>query len=311
MFAVMLLGCVDPTTAPPSELLADDTGLPLDTGPPEPGTGGDEPEPTEPGTTPDDRHLPPIPSAGCGTSEVGGGAARERSMTSRGQQRTWWEQVPGAHDGVTPLPLVLDLHGTLETANGQRWLSGMDQVAREEGWVIAWPESQNVAGIKMWDITCDNADLDFLDELIDQLDGELCLDRRRLFVTGLSNGGYATHLATGALRHEMAAGAAIAGGLGAMPWLCRPRRPVPMLIVHGTADTIVPPSEGQDAWGWWTDHDRCPAARDDAQGCRLTSGCADDSGVRYCTPQGVGHLDVYAAYPTAERIREFFLAAVP
>src|SRR5687768_12317962 len=50
--------------------------------------------------------APPEPSAGCAASSVGAGD-QTITMTSGGVDRTYIRHVPPAHDGATPVPLVL------------------------------------------------------------------------------------------------------------------------------------------------------------------------------------------------------------
>ena len=59
---------------------------------------------------------PPIPSLGCGASEVDAG---QHDGTMRvGDTHRWWDlHVPPAHDGDSPVPLVLLFHGFPNSPN--------------------------------------------------------------------------------------------------------------------------------------------------------------------------------------------------
>ena len=61
------------------------------------------------------RNAGVLPSAGCGSSSVREGEATLTTM-SGGVSRTYIRRVPAAHDGVTPRPLIIDLHGLYQGA---------------------------------------------------------------------------------------------------------------------------------------------------------------------------------------------------
>jgi poly(3-hydroxybutyrate) depolymerase len=78
---------------------------------------------------------------------------------------------------------------------------------------------------------------------------------------------------------------------------------MPVTLVHGTADDVVPISEGEDARDLWAEVDGCSAPTTDADGCTVAS-CDAGATVRFCAAEGVGHVLIYAQYDTADRIRE-------
>lgn len=54
----------------------------------------------------------PVTSAGCGATAAGPVSLERRTLP--GSDRWYLLTVPPAHDGATPLPLVLDFHGLSE-----------------------------------------------------------------------------------------------------------------------------------------------------------------------------------------------------
>ncbi|HYD10643.1 MAG TPA: hypothetical protein VEA78_11110, partial [Acidimicrobiales bacterium] len=80
-------------------------------------------------------------------------------------------------------------------------------------------------------------DLDFLDQVLDSLATELCLDEARTYVTGLSYGAIMSS-ALGCVRTDRFAAIAPVAGIE-WPDGCEPSRPVPVWSVHGTADPIL------------------------------------------------------------------------
>ena len=120
-------------------------------------------------------------------------------------------------------------------------------------------------------------DVDFVRALLDRLEAERCVDRRRVFATGMSNGGFFANLLGCALAARIAAIAPVAGALdlGA----CVPARPVPVLLLYGRADRVVSAALIVAARGWWARANGCGTATTDG-GCEHYTGCSAD--VVYC-----------------------------
>ena len=66
----------------------------------------------------------------------------------------------------------------------------------------------------------------------------MCIDRSRVYSTGMSNGGFFTSVLVCELSDVIAAAVAVAGVTH--PESCTPSRPVPFLAFHGTDDGVVP-----------------------------------------------------------------------
>lgn len=177
-----------------------------------------------------------VPSSGCGHSTAAAVTDERRTLTSSGVERWYLLTVPTAAGGSEPLPLLLDFHGLSEGADAHSKMTGFDQLAQREGFVLATPNGtkepvQWSVGVK------DNADVTFTDDLIDQLGRDLCLDLSRVYSTGLSNGAMFSSVLACQPARRVAAIAPVAGLL--FPDDCHPSGKVPVLTVHGTADPIL------------------------------------------------------------------------
>lgn len=186
------------------------------------------------------------PSAGCARSGSGYAVGTSTgTLNVAAAQRTFRVHVPPAHAARQPLPAVFMLHGgggsgeQLQTQSAR-----MDPIAEREGFVTVYPDGTGV--LRTWNggLCCGRAvsenidDVGFIAALLDHLEAELCLDRRRVFAMGMSNGGLLSHRLACELSARIAAVAPIAGTLGVPR--CEPVRPVPVLHVHGTRDGHVP-----------------------------------------------------------------------
>ncbi len=185
---------------------------------------------------PDD--VAAVPSPGCGSSAVAALARERRTLTIAGEERWYLLTTPTAHDGATPLPLVVELHGLAEGAAIAAEMSQLDTIAEREGFVMAYP---NGSGSPVrWDQHLDsnpNRDFELITTLLDTLGEELCIDEARVYATGLSYGAIMSSALACAMADRFAAIAPVAGV--EHPAACAPSRPVPVLAFHGTADPIL------------------------------------------------------------------------
>jgi polyhydroxybutyrate depolymerase len=141
-------------------------------------------------------------------------------------------------------------------------------------------------------------DVQFVRDLLDEVATRICVDDKRVFATGMSNGGFLSHRLACELSDRIAAIAPVAGVLGVKT--CSPKRAVPVMHFHGTADSLVPYAGNADfpsveeMMAAWAARDGCastPATsfeKGDTK-CRTWSGCATGSLVTLCTVDGGGH----------------------
>jgi polyhydroxybutyrate depolymerase len=215
-----------------------------------------------------------------------------------------------------PAPLVIVLHGGGQ--KGGAAIQGparVDPVADKNGFLVGYPTgTRGLAGGYTWNggDCCGAAmrkrmdDVNFVSNLIDELVGGGCVDRKRVYATGISNGAIFTYRLACELSGKIAAIAPIAGAL--MLKKCKPRRPVPAIIFHGTADRDVPLKGGfniqsgarrrfppfQHTLQTWLDINRCPAEShtvyDKGEAtCVGYEGCGRGGAVTVCKIQGGGH----------------------
>jgi len=172
-----------------------------------------------------------------GRSQV---SSQRRFLTVNGSIRCYRLHLPVGYHPDIALPLVINLHGMGSDAREQARLSGMSRQADAGGFIVVYPEARGSP--PCWRIRAPGADmpdLTFMRDLLTHLCGQLCIDPHRIYVTGLSNGaGMANRMAC-AMADTIAAAGLVSG---AYPrWNgCKPSRPVPMIVFHGTSDDNVP-----------------------------------------------------------------------
>jgi polyhydroxybutyrate depolymerase len=237
----------------------------------------------------------PVPSAGCGSSVVAPGQ-QQVFLTSGGEQRWYLRRVPPAHDGATPVPVVFDYHGLAEGAQIHTGHSQFGPYGDERGFVTIFPQGRGTGLNVSWDTSLGGVDVAMFGDVLDQVEADLCIDTNRVFVTGLSLGGFMTSSIACVYADRVAAVAPVAGLRN--PTGCNPSRPIPIRTFHGTEDTWVsyPPIPGNAAA--WAARNGCAAtppsevhvgSDDVAQVDLLSHECPVDAPVELYRITGGGH----------------------
>jgi len=172
-------------------------------------------------------------------------------MRSGGQARSYTAIVP---PGARGLPLVLVLHGNLQQGSDMRERTSWAQVAARHGFVAVFPDGLNRSWADLRSAQergghsppAGTDDAAFLLALVDHYVAAGIADPHRIYVTGVSNGGAMTM--TLACRHPERFAAAASVVMEFTPTVeaaCHPSRPIPLLLMNGTADPLIPYAGGR------------------------------------------------------------------
>ena len=82
-----------------------------------------------------------VASAGCGTAASVVPGEEHVPVPSGGTERTVIRHVPPAHDGATPMPVVVDFHGYSEGGDIHALHSAVGPFGDEQGFVTITPDS--------------------------------------------------------------------------------------------------------------------------------------------------------------------------
>jgi polyhydroxybutyrate depolymerase len=175
--------------------------------------------------------VKPLPSAGCGGKTQKRGEQR-LTLESGGDERSYYRFIPRGYNGDRPFPVVLELHGTSEGAAVQKASSALGPFGDKHGFITLTPEGSGPP--PQWDTHPHSADIKFLVDLLDETEQGLCIDARRVFVTGFSNGAMVTSVMACEFSDRIAAVAPVSGIRN--PATCDQARPVPVVAFHGVAD---------------------------------------------------------------------------
>ncbi|MGW6276707.1 alpha/beta hydrolase family esterase [Kribbella sp. NPDC055071] len=163
------------------------------------------------------------------------------TVESGGLTRTYRLHVPAKYTAAKTYPLILVFHGRGKTgAQTEAFsdLSTLDAIVAYPNGVVGDENKQAWQGAPYAAKGVD--DVKFTGDLLDQLEGKLCVDTTAVYATGKSNGAGFTGILACQLADRFAAIAPVSGAFYIQGTHCAPSRPVPVLDIHGTGDTTIP-----------------------------------------------------------------------
>ena len=164
-----------------------------------------------------------------------------------GRARSYLLHVPSGLATGVALAVVIDLHGAGGNGSQQKGMSGFSALADKHKFLALFPDG--VDGYWNVDDTCCGTagkekidDVGFLKSIITKLKADACIDPKRVYVSGFSNGGGLTHRMGCDAADVIAAIAPMSTDLRTQP--CKPARAISMLEIRGLADSLEPYAGG-------------------------------------------------------------------
>src|SRR3990167_1552437 len=121
----------------------------------------------------------------------------KESMTVDGRERTYLLHIPAGFDAAKKYPLVLGFHGGNGTGEKFARQTGFKEKADAEGFIAVFPdgiENNWNDGRGTTDAEKQGVDdIKFLRSLVGRLQEKLPIDAKRIYATGVSNGGIFSH----------------------------------------------------------------------------------------------------------------------
>jgi polyhydroxybutyrate depolymerase len=164
-------------------------------------------------------------------------------LTWDGLNRTFLVYLPKDEPQGVKLPVIFALHGRFGTPEGTVKLADFRPIADREKVILVYPagisHSWNDGRLKTPAHKKNIDDVGFLNQLMTYMIRNYPVDSTRIYVTGMSNGGFMTSRLGCALSNRVAAIAVVAASIGEDS-ACQPERPVSVLYMQGTKDPLVP-----------------------------------------------------------------------
>lgn len=171
------------------------------------------------------------------------------SMPHQGHQRSYRLHVPASYTSGVPAALVLSLHGGGGNMDYQANDAYYGQISKSEqvGFIAVFPNGYSkLPGGKLatWNAgNCCGAarddmadDVGFIRALVQRLQTQLNIDRKRIFANGMSNGGMMSYRLACELSDVFRAIASVAGTDNTAS--CTPLVPISVLHIHAKDDEL-------------------------------------------------------------------------
>jgi polyhydroxybutyrate depolymerase len=215
--------------------------------------------------------------------------------------------VPRTYDPRVPAALVVNWHALTSSPAETRALTHIDQAGEEANVVMVYPQSPD----KSWDVgTCCTEieggkrrdEVVFVRELLADVQLKLCIDSKRIYASGFSNGAMLSHMLACRMSDVFAAVVPMSGTLTIPEADCKPTRPIPILMINGTEDPLVGYNASslsgglpvRDAFAFWAHENQCTGAPEPSfihgdASCQTYTHCKAGAAVTLCTIKGMGH----------------------
>ncbi|MBX9720299.1 MAG: hypothetical protein K2X81_02795 [Candidatus Obscuribacterales bacterium] len=264
--------------------------------------------------------MPVLSLPGDGSDKL---KVERRSLNHDGIERTYGLFLPHSYDGKTPAPLLFLFHGGGSDGRRMAGFTGFDKIAKSAGLIIICPDGLekhwNDGRVDTGHIAHDKNvdDVGFVSLLLDNTCKEFNVDRQRVYASGISNGAMMSYRLGLEMPDKIAA---IAPVVGALPEPLKDRkwtgRPVPAIIINGTADPLVPFDGGEvhfykkklgrvisvpETVQFWAKHNQCSAEPIKSKlnlnnpetkwivDKTVYGSCADDADIEFYAVEGGGH----------------------
>ncbi len=155
-----------------------------------------------------------------------------KKITYNNLERGYFLHVPTSYDGDKEAALVIVLHFYGGTGEAMSQVTGLNVKSDEAGFIAVYPDAYG----ESWQ----DSDVGFVEALIDKIQEEYSIDKKRIFVTGYSNGAALAHLLA-CKSNKIASAAPVAGGLMYMDFSSlTPDAPRSTIHFHARDDSVFP-----------------------------------------------------------------------
>ena len=245
-----------------------------------------------------------------------------RTLDNQGLERSYYLYTPGSYTTDRPMPLLLAFHGGVGQGDTMAAKTGFNDLADREDFLVVYPngidlgtpggqwnDGRNTPGVHP-----EIDDVAFVRAVIEDVEKLRNVNRKRIYVAGGSNGGFFAQRLACEMANQIAAVASVSSTMAKdLESRCRPQRPIPILMINGTEDKLVPWLGGEMRVGaggkilsvpetvaFWRQNNSCSATPKEEQlpdtvhdGTKVVSyqysGCHQNATVMLYRIEGGGH----------------------
>jgi polyhydroxybutyrate depolymerase len=249
--------------------------------------------------------TPNAVSSGCGQVHAAGQSTQ--SFTFEDKSRTYELYVPHSYDGTRPVPVLFNFHGFGSNAAEQMVYGNFKPLAELDNFVIVAPNGQTTALGRHFNLTGEPGlqnDIAMTLSLLDHIESSFCVDTRRVYATGMSDGGAMSSVLACVASNRFAAFGPVS--VVVYPSNCIDHS-VAIEVFKGTSDGVVPYNGGRvnccgnptvastpNIMAQWARHNQCaPTPNEVRVGSEVRrqnwTGCVGTSAVVFYIIDGGGH----------------------
>ncbi|MBS1510127.1 MAG: hypothetical protein JST86_04755 [Bacteroidetes bacterium] len=172
----------------------------------------------------------------------------DATLTINNTKRQYLVHLPTGYTAQTPLPAVLIFHGGGGNYKQMQRYMHMDDIADKEHFITIYPngiDKQWNDGREFKASIAANDDVAFINQLLDSVQQRYTIDAKRIFATGISNGGFFSVYVSWKLTNRLLAVAPVCATIPEKIFPSFfPAKPISVLLINGTGDPIVPYNGG-------------------------------------------------------------------
>jgi polyhydroxybutyrate depolymerase len=165
-------------------------------------------------------------------------ASKKYALQSDGVNREYLLHFPRSYSSKDNFPLVIALHGYTDNPRLMEFYSGLSREADREGFVVVYPYGTKNEKDKnlSWNggsccgngVLSDVKDVEFINNLTDELIRKYKIDPKKIFIVGFSNGGLLTHRIASVAPERYKAFAVVSGSIGGKVYKKLPEYVIPL-----------------------------------------------------------------------------------
>jgi polyhydroxybutyrate depolymerase len=245
-----------------------------------------------------------------------------RRLSHQGLERSYYLYTSSSYTQDRPMPLLLAFHGGVGQGNNMAAKTGFNNLADRENFLVVYPNGIDLEGPGgQWndgrntpEVHPEIDDVSFVRAVIEDVAKLRNIDRKRIYVTGGSNGGIFAQRLACEMSDQIAAVASVSATMAkSLRPKCQPQRAIPILMINGTDDKLVPWRGGEmkvgargeilsvpDTVAFWRQNNGCSAtpkqkevADTEPDGTKVVSyeysGCQENATVILYQIEGGGH----------------------
>lgn len=263
------------------------------------------------------------------------------TLTYDGLERTYEVFVPSTYDPETPMPLLIALHPSGGDAEGMARITGFNDIAEREGFIVLYPEGPYGYWDYGWNLRewegVENVldDPGYVSAVIDLVAENYSIIPEEVYAAGYSNGARMAFRLGCELPDKITAIAAVSATISDdITGACPAESHVTVFYMHGTEDSVTPWAgkplflDGEfianalsafETLSFWATQNECTgdpilaqkedADPDDGKSIQFAfyGACADQTSVAFYALTGGGHeYPINDEMNTSEMIWEFF-----